>query len=176
MVGPETVEVSKDILGTFGVNGKLFLAQLFNFGIVLLVMWRWVYIPLLAAMDKRSKEIADGLSFAKRSKEELEHATRERDEVLRAARVETSAMLAESRSKADALRVEKLAEAASDIERMTTEAKRQISAEREAVFAELRKHTADLVTSVVAKTVASASETVKRDIAAHAVKELDKTA
>ncbi len=161
------------LLGTFGIDLKLFLAQLFNFGVVFFVMWRWVYVPLLAAMDKRSKEIADGLEFSKRSKAELESSAKEREEALRAARVETGEMLAEARAKADALRQEKLAEAAADIERMTAEAKRQIAAEREAAFAELRTRAADLVTDAVAKAVGAASETTKHDIAARAVKELE---
>lgn len=165
---------SKDLLGTFGVNGKLFLAQLFNFGVVLLVMWRWVYVPLLAAMDKRSKEISDGLAFAKLSKEELEGAAKEREETMRKARVETTALLAEARTKADALRQEKLAEASTDIERMTAEAKRQIIVEREAAFDDLRKRAADLIEDVVGKAVGAASADAKRDIATHAVKEMDK--
>ena len=161
------------LLGTFGIDGKLFLAQLFNFAIVLFVMWRWVYVPLLAAMDKRSKEIADGLAFAKRSKEELEGASREREETLRAARVETGTLLAEARTKADALREEKLVEAKADIERMTVEAKRQIAAEREAAFADLRKRTADLITDAVSKAVGSASESTKQAMTSQAMKELD---
>jgi F0F1-type ATP synthase membrane subunit b/b' len=52
---------STDLLGKLGINAPLFLAQLVNFSIVLLVMWKWVYTPLVKLMDKRAQEIADGL-------------------------------------------------------------------------------------------------------------------
>ncbi|MBX4188293.1 MAG: hypothetical protein KW793_04140, partial [Candidatus Doudnabacteria bacterium] len=33
---------SSGVLGTLGINWKLFLAQLINFSIVLFVFWKWV--------------------------------------------------------------------------------------------------------------------------------------
>ena len=44
------VAESAGILGPLGVDVKLFIAQLVNVGVVLFVMWRWVYKPLLKVM------------------------------------------------------------------------------------------------------------------------------
>jgi hypothetical protein len=57
-----TLEVG--LIGTLGLNRDLFFAQLFNFAVVFFVMWRWVYKPLVKAMDERSATIAKGLSDA----------------------------------------------------------------------------------------------------------------
>ena len=162
------------VLDTFGVNGKLFLAQLLNFSIVLVVMWRWVYIPLLAAMDKRSKEISDGLAFAKSARQDMESASKDREKMIRDVRVETASLLAEARAKADLMKDEKIVEAKVEIERMTSVAKKQIDVQREAAFVDVRLRIIDLVTDVVGKAVSGISTETKHDIAAQAVKEIEK--
>src|SRR3989338_4615733 len=63
-------EESSSVLGTLGINWKLFLAQLFNFGIVLFVFWKWVVKPLGATLTKRQERIEAGLNNADRMDEE----------------------------------------------------------------------------------------------------------
>ena len=45
-------------LGTLGINGKIFLAQLVNFVLVLIVLWRWAFTPIVKILDKRRDQIA----------------------------------------------------------------------------------------------------------------------
>src|SRR3990167_360095 len=54
-----------DVLGTLGINWKLFMAQLVNVGIVIFVLSKWVFKPLVKLMDDRVKKIDDGLAHAK---------------------------------------------------------------------------------------------------------------
>src|SRR3989338_10025020 len=57
-------EESSSVLGTLGINWKLFLAQLLNFGIVLFVFWKWVVKPLGTTLTKRQERIESGLKNA----------------------------------------------------------------------------------------------------------------
>ena len=55
----------ENILQTLGIDGKLFLSQVFNFVILLLVLKQFVYKPLLAMIKKRNERIQEGLDKAK---------------------------------------------------------------------------------------------------------------
>lgn len=55
----------------FGINWKLMIAQLVNFGVIFFVLRAFVYKPVLKLLDERKKKIEDGLSFAEKAKSEL---------------------------------------------------------------------------------------------------------
>ncbi len=55
----------------FGLDWKLMLAQLINFGIIFFVLRAFVYKPILGVLDKRRKKIEEGLTFAEKAKSEL---------------------------------------------------------------------------------------------------------
>src|SRR5581483_2231836 len=58
-----------EVLGTLGINWKLFLAQLINFGIVLFIFWRWVVTPLGKTLTDRQNRIEQGLKNADQTEE-----------------------------------------------------------------------------------------------------------
>lgn len=64
------------LFAQLGINGKLFLAQGFNFLVVLFVLTIFVYRPLLKLLEERRKKIEFGL----RGAEEAERRLRKADE------------------------------------------------------------------------------------------------
>lgn len=164
---------STGVLATFGIDWKGFLAHLFNFSIVLLVMWRWVYRPLMKAMDDRSKEIQDGLKNAEHAGRDRKAAANEREDILRAARSEAQGLIMEAQARADAMHREKMAQARQEIEKIISEAKTQISSERELAFASLRTDMARLVTLATGKIAGGMSEEEQHARIGEALKEID---
>lgn len=55
----------------FGIDWKLMIAQLINFGVVFFVLRAFAYKPILKLLDERKKKIEDGLAFAEKAKSEL---------------------------------------------------------------------------------------------------------
>lgn len=53
-----------DFLGQFGIDWKLFVSQLVNFALILLILWFFVYKPLIKILNKRQDKIKDGLAKA----------------------------------------------------------------------------------------------------------------
>lgn len=49
----------------WGLTCRVFVAQLVNFGIVMLVLWKWGYAPLMGVISAREKKISDGLASAR---------------------------------------------------------------------------------------------------------------
>lgn len=161
------------VLGKLGVNGNLFVAQLVNFAIVLFVMWRFVYKPLLKKMDERAKKINDGLAFAKEADARLSDASAEKDRLVRDAKAEAHALMERAKTNAEAMRQEKLAQAKSEIEKVIAEAKEQIKSERASSFDALKQDIADLVTLATGKVAGGIDEKTQRNLVQGAIREID---
>lgn len=168
-----TEPVSQSVLGTLGINGEKFAAQLFNFGIVLFIMWRFVYRPLLALMDKRAKEIKDGLKHAQDAKVRLADAQVEKERILKDARIEAQGFIKESQEKAESLRQEKMAQAKAEIEKIIIETKQQIKQEREAAFVALKGEIGVLVNQALEKIVSNLDGETKRRLVDQAIRDLE---
>ena len=95
------VEAAKEsVLGALGVNWKLFIAQLLNFSVVLFVMWKWVYTPLLRIIDARTARIDKGLKDAEAAAAAKSGAEKASDEAIVAARREAQRILEEAQKAA----------------------------------------------------------------------------
>ena len=68
-----------EILEVFGINWKLLLIQSVNFGILLLVLWRFLYRPLVKIMGERQSVIAKGVQNARDAEERLKSIEEEKD-------------------------------------------------------------------------------------------------
>ena len=77
------------------INGTL-IAQMIVFLILVWFTMKFVWPPIVAALDERAKKIADGLSAADKAKSELSAANKRVEEQLSAARNETAQRLADA--------------------------------------------------------------------------------
>ena len=60
-----------ELLQTLGIQWTKLIPQLFNFGIVLWVLWKFAYKPVFTMLDARQKKIAEGIANADKIKVEL---------------------------------------------------------------------------------------------------------
>lgn len=77
-----------ETLIAFGINWKLLLIQAVNFAIVLAILYRFLYRPIFAIIDKRQKVIQKGLEDAQAAARSREATANEREEMLASAREE----------------------------------------------------------------------------------------
>ena len=100
-----------DLFASLGIDWRLFAMQTIAFIILLLVLKKWVYPPILAALDKRDASIKEGLEAAEQAKKAaseseertaviLKKARHESQTIVATAKVEASNMVAEAEQKA----------------------------------------------------------------------------
>jgi len=77
-----------DALHAFGINWKLLLIQAVNFGLLLLLLQKFLFKPLFAMLEKRQQEISAGLRDAELAKSEVARVKNESDIIMRDARAE----------------------------------------------------------------------------------------
>lgn len=164
-----------DLLGSLGINLNSFAGQLLNFSIVVLVMWLFVYKPLVKKMDEREKKIREGLAFSKDAAREREQAVEEKECLIQEARAEAHAILDAAKLRAGELHAEKIRQAKIEIERIIEEAKMQIRDEREASFLALKSEIAGLVALFTAKVAGKMEDKDQHALILDAIAQVEKT-
>lgn len=138
------------------LNATLF-AQTVVFLILAWFTMRFVWPPLIKALDERSKKIADGLAAAEKSKAELEMARQHADRTLVQAREEGRQRIAEAEKRAQIAVEEIKRNAQAEATRIVADAK----AEAEQQFAKAR---AALQSEVALLAIKMAEQILKREI------------
>ncbi|CAG9274008.1 MULTISPECIES: F0F1 ATP synthase subunit B [Paraburkholderia] len=144
------------------LNATLF-AQMVVFLILAWFTMKFVWPPLINALDERSKKIADGLAAADKGKAELEAAHKRVGEELASARNEGQNRIADAEKRALAVAEEIKAQAHAEAARIIAQAKadadQQVVKAREALRSE-----------VAALAVQGAEQILKREVdqSAHA--------
>lgn len=171
----ETHESTPEVglIGTLGLNRDLFFAQLFNFAVVFFVMWRWVYKPLVKAMDERSTAIAKGLSDADAAAKALSSASTEKDQVIAEAKREAMKIVAAAEADAKVERDAAVGRAKAEIEKMVVQGKEILALEKTKMAEELRDELGNLVATAVEKVVGAKVDGKKdKELIAEALKKL----
>jgi F-type H+-transporting ATPase subunit b len=144
-------EVKQSVLGALGVDWKLFVAQLVNFGVVLFVMWKWVYTPLLKAIDSRNAKLEQGLKDAEASAHAKTGALKASDEAIVAARREAQRILEEAQKQADSHRAEMKSKTQDELKTLVEQGKAALTAEKEKMVLEARSEIAELAVMAAGK-------------------------
>lgn len=139
------------LLGTLGIDWKLFLAQLVNFGIIVFVLWKWVLGPISSKLQARTEKIQQSLIDAERVEKEKQSFAVWRQEETVKARKEAAEIIASARDEADHLRNKTLAGTKDEQSKIVEQAKMQIEQEKKRSMTEAKGEIADLVTSATEK-------------------------
>lgn len=83
-----------------GIDLKLLIAQIVNFAIIVVVLSKFLYKPILAMLAKRKKEIDEGLALTEKMRTEEERQQEKRQKMLAITRREAQDILEESRKQA----------------------------------------------------------------------------
>lgn len=152
----EAVQASESVggLGTLGINLKIFLAQLFNFAIVLLVLWKWAYKPIVKLLEERQEKIERSVKQADDVEKRVQDLERERHEVMTTAKSEAAKVLEDVRVTGDARKKELLAKAKEEVKGVVAQSKLQLEAQKVQMIAEAREEIAAIAVEAARRILA----------------------
>jgi F-type H+-transporting ATPase subunit b len=142
------------------LNATLF-AQLVVFFILALFTMKFVWPPIVKALDERAKKIADGLAAAERGKHDLELATKRSTEALREGKEKAAELIANAEKRAAQVIEEAKVAAKVEAGRIVAGAKAEIDQEAVRAKEQLREQVSALV-------VSGAEKILRREINAQA--------
>ncbi len=131
----------------------LFLWTILTFLVLLVLLAKFAWKPLLALLDRREEMIRQSLDDAEKAKQELQRLQQESKEILSKARVEAQSILARSRSEAEKLKGEIRQEAKVQADSILRDAEKQIQVETDKAIAVLKNEVVDLSLLVASKLI-----------------------
>jgi F-type H+-transporting ATPase subunit b len=141
------------------------IAQAVAFALFIWFTVKFVWPPMLRAIEARQKQVADGLAAAEQGKKSLESSSRQAEQAIQAARVRAAEIIGQA-EKRDAQMVEAAKAAAkAEGEREKAGAKADIEQEAQRAREQLRDQVAALA-------VAGAEKILRREVDAKAHAEL----
>ena len=145
--------------------GMTLLGQMISFAILIWFTAKFIWPPLMAAIEERQAKIADGLAAADRSKKDLAQAEERVNEVLREARTKANEIIAQ----AEARKIQ-IVDAAKD--EAIAEGNRQKAAALAEIASAASRAREDLRKQVSLLAVAGAEKLIRREIDSNAHKAL----
>ncbi len=112
----------QEILTTFGIDWRLIVIQIFNFALLLALLWYFLYKPVLSMLDARKAKIEQGVRDAEAAGEKLAHAEEEKAAILKAAHGSAEEVLVRAKDAAVEKSAEVLADATQKGERVLADA------------------------------------------------------
>ena len=127
-----------------GLNPVSIVIHTINFLILLFVLQRFLFKPLMAMLDERSRKIRDSIEAAERARQESARADEARAETLREARRQADEIVTRAMQEADKIRSDARQQAQETAQRIIGRAEQEATAERQQAMQELRAQVADL--------------------------------
>jgi F-type H+-transporting ATPase subunit b len=145
--------------------GMTLLGQALSFALLIAFTAKFIWPPLMAAIEERQQKIAEGLAAADRSKKDLAQAEEKVNEVLREARAKAAEIVAQAESR----RLQIIDHAKDEA---IEEGNRQKAAAAAEIVSSSNRAREDLRKQVSALAVAGAEKLIMREIDGNAHKAL----
>jgi F-type H+-transporting ATPase subunit b len=138
-------EEDTSVVGMFGLNWKLFLAQLVNFAIILFVLWKWVFGPVTKGLSDRTEKIENSLQDAQKIAEERQTFDSWKQGEINQVRIEASGILTEAKQTAEKLKQEILEQTKQEQAKLTAATQAKLEQEKQAMVENAKGELAELV-------------------------------
>ena len=164
-----------EIVKEFGINPVLLLAQIVNFTILLLILKRFIYKPILKSLDERKSKIAKSLREAEEIERKFQKISEEQAAILNKARTEASELISATKEEAKQLTEKSLAQTKESMQDLLNKNQDRLALEKDQMMLDAKKELTDLVmlaTSRVAKR--SVSKDTDRKLVAEVIKSFTK--
>jgi len=165
-----------EIINNFGLNPVLLGAQIVNFLIILFLLKKFLYKPVLEILQKRQTTIKDGLKQADEARIKLEKVVIEEKEILRQAQLQSRKIIEDAKEEAIEVSKKISEDTKTQTEKLLTDAKEQIARETVGAEKKLALSTSKLAITFLEKTAKELFSTKEQgEVIAQALKKIKKT-
>jgi len=140
-----------EVISTFHVDVRLLIAQAVNFAIVFVVLYYFGIRPLLKILTERSKKIADSLKNSEKIEKELAHTQKKREEIVKQAKQDAIAIIADMEAQGETRKKEILVKAKAEIEKIVSKTKDDLEIEKKIMLKHVKEEAAEMVVGAMEK-------------------------
>lgn len=134
-----------------GIEPIQFLTQVLNFSLMVLVLWKILYKPILKVLDERKKKIEQGLKYTEEMKAEQEKLEQKKNEILAKAQKEAQKIIDEGVKRGKEVEREIIQVSHQEAGRIIEAGKKEIARERDKMHKQLQKDTIEIASNLTEK-------------------------
>lgn len=134
-----------ELLNALGLDIKIFIAQLINFSVLFLVLYKFGYKPLLRFLDERKATIEKGVDDARQAQAKLLEIAEQEKEIVKNAKKEALAIVEEAKKASELKREKTLSKAREEIGEIINVEKEKMRIEKAETLKEIKKEIAGLI-------------------------------
>ncbi len=142
-----------ELIHSLGIEWPVLVAQIVNFAILLAVLGRFVYKPVMKMLDERGQKVADTLARDKHSTEKLHALEAERAKMLAEARIASQKIIDEAKQDGEGVKKKMLDEARGEVARLRLEEDKRRVGEKARLVAEARRELGAIVVEAVERSL-----------------------
>lgn len=140
----------------------LIVWQTLAFLLLVFLLSKFAWKPVLGAIKERERSIDDALEAAKKAKEEMARLTNENEALLKQARAERDVILKEAKQLKDQIVSDAKASAQTEGAKLIEKAKQEIESQKAAALAEVKNQVAELSLQIAEKVLNKQLEDQKK--------------
>ena len=135
------------------VHGGLLAWTVITFVLLLVVLKKVAWGPILDALDARENEIKDALNAAEKAREEAERVSSDYEDAIRKAQADAQQIISDAKTAGEKVKLDLEAIASEKADEIIEKAKAQIDAERVKVISEIKTVAVEISLSAAAKVI-----------------------
>ena len=139
--------------GLLKVEPGVFLWTLLSFGILLLILWKAAWRPIVSSLDESAGRIRRDMETAEASRKEAETLFLKHKETIENARDEAMKIISEGRADAERIKNDILEKANSEAQSIVQRAHREIEGAKDKAIVELKTEIVSISTDIAAKII-----------------------
>jgi F-type H+-transporting ATPase subunit b len=147
-----------------GINLGFFLFQVFNFAIVVIILYALAYKPITRLLDNRKRTIAQSLEDARIAADARSNAEEEAARIIAEAKSKAASEVSEASVKADKSARDIIAQAELEVLKIRDEATTEAAVERDRILSEVRGQIAALAMAATQKLLGEALDERKQHV------------
>lgn len=164
-----------DALGKLGINPLLLIAQIFNFLVLLWILNRFLYKPILKLFKERSSKIEDGIKTAENLKKQAAEAEQRHKQYLDEARKEAHRIIEQATKLGDEEKKKIIEMANEEARKIVDKTMQEINTEKQNIMSEIKKEVGEMVVALSSSMIKKKlDETSQRDLIEEAIKEVER--
>ena len=139
--------------GLLKVEPGLLLWTVITFLVLLLILWKAAWKPVVEALDARAEKVRSDIENADKSRQEAEKLLAQHREMMNNSKTEAANILADGRAEAEKMKNDIISKASSEAKDMSDRARKEIDLAKDKALAEIKAEIVVLSTEIAAKII-----------------------
>lgn len=150
------------LLESFSIDWQLILAQAVSFLILLIVLKKFVYKPLIDMVNKRRDMIENSLLQKKEIEEQMEDLRKYHEEQIKKTQVQAQEIIARAEANAEKERLAQIEKTEAEINVLFAQAKKDIESQKEEMIKGAEVHMAEILIPAIEKILEQSADDASR--------------